>query len=180
MSAVVLWFTGLSGSGKTTIAEKVFSVLQENGKRILLLDGDVIRNTIHNNLTFTPADIKENNRRIVDLCLANMECYDYILVPVISPFRESRYYAKQALRPYFLEIYIKADIKECISRDVKGLYQKAIQGQIKNFIGISPNTPYEPPLSADLTIYTQNMSVEESSFMLLQFIKNRREVNEQR
>ncbi|TRZ53308.1 adenylyl-sulfate kinase [bacterium] len=167
MDTWVLWFTGLSGSGKSTIADKVSIILSQSRKKVAIFDGDVIRNTIHKGLRFTPEDIKENNRKVALLCLENKGLYDFILVPVISPFHESRAYARNVLSPCFIEIYVKADLSECIKRDVKGLYKDALSGLIDNFIGISPSTPYEEPLDPDICLDTIRQDVDESVSQLL-------------
>ncbi len=151
----ILWFTGLSGSGKTTIANELKVKLEQAGKTVMLIDGDTIRDTIHKHLKFTPEDIKENNRLIVSLCKDSVGNYDFIIVSVISPFKKSREFARETLFGHFLEIYIKADLGECIKRDKKGLYKKALDGKIDNFIGISENVPYEEPLKPDILIDTQ-------------------------
>jgi adenylyl-sulfate kinase len=156
--AIVLWFTGLSGSGKSTIADKLKKRLEKKGKKVLIIDGDMIRNTLHKHLKFTPSDIKKNNRLTVKLCASQRPAYDYIIVSLISPFRESRKQARKKLSPDFLEIYIKAGLRECIRRDVKGLYRQALAGNIKNFIGVSKNTPYEPPEKPELVVDTKRYS----------------------
>jgi adenylylsulfate kinase len=169
MKALVLWFTGRSGSGKTTIADIVCHRLKGKGKKVEVLDGDVVRSTIHRSLKFTPEDIKENNKQIARLCEQNLELYDYILVPVISPFRESRHFARKLLSPRFVEVYIKASLSECIKRDVKGLYGKALAGLIENFIGVSPQTPYEEPEHPELTIDTEKEDIPSSVNKILQY-----------
>jgi adenylyl-sulfate kinase len=168
----VLWFTGLSGSGKTTIANKVSEELRRSGKSVVIYDGDVIRNTIHKDLKFTPEDIKENNRKIALLCRENTGLYDFILVPIISPFCESRAYARRLLSPFFIEIYLKTDLSECIKRDIKGLYKKALSGLIDNFIGVSPETPYEEPGNPEICLDTVKENVDESVSRLLAYLVN--------
>ncbi len=170
-NASILWFTGLSGSGKSTIAGGLVKVLETRKYSSLVLDGDQIRNTLHSNLKFTPDDIKENNRAIVSICEASRAEYDFILVSVISPFRESREYARTQLGPGFSEIYVKADLQECIRRDVKGLYKKALEGMIENFIGISPNTPYEEPLCPDIILDTQKKGISTCIDIILNHIE---------
>lgn len=157
--ATVLWFTGLSGSGKSTIADKLKKKLEVKGKKVLIIDGDMIRNTLHKHLKFTPADIRKNNRLTVKICAGQRSKYDYIIVSLISPFRESRKQARKKLSPGFLEVYIKAGLRECIRRDVKGLYRQALAGKINNFIGVSPNTPYEPPENPELAVDTKRLTL---------------------
>ncbi len=158
----VLWMTGLSGSGKTTISSVLREKLEKLGKKVKILDGDDVRNTLHKHLGFTPQDIKQNNRLIVDLCKRHSKEFDFILVPIISPFRESREYARKELGLDFIEVFIKCSLKECIRRDVKGHYKKALSGEMENFIGISDNVPYEEPKSPEIIANTEKESVEES------------------
>jgi len=165
-----LWFTGLSGSGKTTIADKASEELIKAGKKVVIFDGDVVRNSIHKDLRFTPDDIRENNRKIALLCRSKTGLYDFILVPIISPFRESRDYARNLLAPFFIEVYVKADLSECIKRDVKGLYKEALSGLIENFIGVSPETPYEEPNNYEICLDTVNENVDESVSKLLDYL----------
>jgi adenylylsulfate kinase len=154
MRATVVWFTGLSGSGKTTIASAIEKKLSKAHKKVLVLDGDMIRSTFHKNLTFSPGDIKINNRRVAAFCKKHAGTCDYILVTLISPFRECRAYARKIFEPRFIEVFIKASMPECQKRDVKGLYKKALAGKIDNFIGLSPATPYEKPLRPEIVIDT--------------------------
>lgn len=170
MKTLVLWFTGLSGSGKTTIADLVCQKLAKKDKKVKLLDGDVIRDTIHKDLKFTPEDIKENNRLIALICKENIGLYDYILVPIISPFRENRNFAREQLSPQFAEIYVKASLNTCMKRDVKGLYKKVKEGLIDNFIGISSSVPYEAPDKPDIIIDTENEDVLASVEKVFEYI----------
>jgi len=150
MKAKVLWFTGLSGSGKSTIASGVSEKIRENNYSVKILDGDVIRNSVHTHLGFSPNDIKENNIKIAKICKKLLQSYDFILVPIISPFKNSRQNAKRIVGKSFVEVYIQSDLKIVIKRDVKGLYKKALKGEIVNFIGIDPSVPYEPPENPDI------------------------------
>ncbi|HTZ42131.1 MAG TPA: adenylyl-sulfate kinase [Candidatus Omnitrophota bacterium] len=168
--AKVLWFTGLSGSGKTSIAKKVEEYLLLHDKRVLILDGDAVREKLHKHLGFTPEDIKENNRLISEICAKEKENYDFILVPVISPFRESRKKAKHLLGQDFIEIYINCPLDACIKRDVKGLYKRALAGEVQNFIGISKNVPYEPPENPDIEIETDKEGIEAAVNKIISFI----------
>src|SRR3989338_2805235 len=124
MNAKVLWFTGLSGSGKTTIALALQKELEKRNKKFKVFDGDVVRQKLHKHLGFTPEDIKENNRLIAELCLKQINKYDFILVPIISPFRESRENARKILGNSFIEVYVKALLETVIERDVKVYYKK--------------------------------------------------------
>lgn len=171
MKAKVLWFTGLSGSGKTTIALLLKEKLEKLNKKVKILDGDDVRKTLHKHLGFTPEDIKENNRLILELCLDSLNDFDYILVPIISPFRESRQNARNVLNELFIEVYIKCSLEECIKRDCKGHYKKALAGEIKNFIGIAKENPYEHPHNPEITIDTEKESIEESVAKILAYLK---------
>ncbi|MDD4601881.1 MAG: adenylyl-sulfate kinase [Negativicutes bacterium] len=170
MNTKIVWFTGLSGSGKTTIADKLCEELTALGKQIMVIDGDVIRMTKHTELSFSPEDIKENNRLIALMCQENMGKYDYILVPIISPFRESRKSARELLQSGFIEVFINTSLEECVLRDVKGLYRKALAGEIENFIGVSENTPYEKPYKPDISIDTISCDVAGSVKKLLEYL----------
>lgn len=158
----VIWFTGLSGSGKTTIAIKVKEKLELMGKNVKIIDGDAIRNTRHEHLGFTRNDIKENNRLIAELAKNNRKDFDFILVPIISPYREDRKMARLIIGQNFIELFTNSSLKKCIARDVKGLYKKAMSGEINNFIGVSELNPYEAPNSHDIEINTEKLGVEES------------------
>jgi adenylyl-sulfate kinase len=161
----ILWFTGLSGSGKTTIANIVKEKLETKNKIVKILDGDVVRDQINKHLGFTKEDILENNRIIMNLCHEAIDKVDFILVPIISPFRQSRNEAKERFKEKISEVFIGTSLKECISRDVKGLYKKALNGEIENFIGIS--SPYEEPLSPDIFVDTEKNTPEESADVIL-------------
>jgi adenylylsulfate kinase len=164
---MVLWFCGLSGSGKTTIANALKEELLKRGKKVSILDGDAIRDSLHRHLGFTPDDIRLNNRLISELCEKHVEDHDFVLVPIISPFRSSRAEAKAKLKDRFLEVYINSSLSTCITRDVKGLYKKALNGEIPNFIGLSKEVPFEPPLFPDVEIKTEGAEIKESVDILI-------------
>tara|TARA_B100000686_G_C16780368_1_gene971396 strand:- start:993 stop:1523 length:531 start_codon:yes stop_codon:yes gene_type:complete len=168
--AFVLWFTGLSGSGKTSIAKSIKLIVEDQGKKVLILDGDKIRDKKHKDLGFSPRDIKLNNSLIAELCLKNIYKYDLILVPIISPFRDSRFHAKELLGNRFKEVYIQASIETLEKRDTKGLYRQQKNGLIDNLIGVSNKNPYELPKNPDLIINTDKLSLKESSERLKKFI----------
>lgn len=171
--AKVLWFTGLSGSGKSTLADKLVSYLKNKGQKASIFDGDTIREELHKTLDFSPEGIKENNRLIVKLCKKHQAEYDYILVSVIAPFTESRKNARKILGDDYVEIYVKASLDSVIKRDVKGLYKKALVGQIDNFIGVSINVSYQEPENPDILVDTDVESEEESfEIILKQLFKN--------
>ena len=171
VKANVLWFTGLSGSGKTTIAESLRDKLIADDKKVLILDGDSIRSTISRKLSFSEKDIKTNNLTVADLVIQNQNDFDIIIVPIISPFRFHRGLVRGIIKDNFSEIYIKCSIDECIKRDTKGLYEKSLNGEINNMIGIAKSNPYEPPLNAELVINTINLTLEQSVDLVLKFLK---------
>ena len=167
---LVFWFTGLSGSGKTTVANAVKSLLESSGEMVLVLDGDDVRNRLHVQLGFTEVDIKKNNELIADLCLKSRIHYDIILVPIISPYRISRKEARLLLGVNFSEIFFSANLEAVMQRDVKGLYEMARQNKINNLIGFSRSNIYEPPESPDLAIDSSIESVECSVNSLYNYI----------
>lgn len=169
----VIWFTGLSGSGKTTLAVRLKKELESIGKTVEILDGDSIRNTLNKHLRFSRDDIKENNRVIAELAKKKISDVEFVLVPIISPYREDRAMARSMIGKNFVELFINASLNTCIKRDVKGLYKKALSGEIKNFIGVSESNPYEAPLKPDLEVKTDSLSIEKSIEMAIKFFKNK-------
>lgn len=171
--AKVIWFTGLSGSGKTTIAIELQRMLEMNNKKVVIIDGDVIRNTLHTHLGFSREDIKTNNILIAELAVEKMKGYDFVLIPIISPYKEDREAAKKIItKKNFIELYINTPLDVCIKRDVKGLYRKAIDGEIENFIGISEANPYQPPENPDIEVNGGNASIEENATAIFNLIMN--------
>jgi len=166
----ICWFTGLSGAGKTTIATKVKEILEGEGKRILLIDGDEIRAKYLKALGFSRDDIVTNNRFIAGICKERMKEFDYIFVSVITPFNEIRQELRNHFPKEYLEIYVKATLEQVVKRDVKGLYKKALEGKISNFIGVDPAVPYETPDKPDFVIETGGETVEESCVRFMSFL----------
>ena len=165
----VIWMTGLSGSGKTTIAKGVERHLHSQGILNQLLDGDNIRVGISNNLTFSSEDRGENIRRISEVSKLFINCGVVTLNCFVSPTIEIRNIAKEIIgRENFIEVYINASVKTCESRDVKGLYKKARRGKIKDFTGIS--APFEAPENPEIEINTSKLSIEESVKKVLDYI----------
>jgi len=157
----LLWFTGLSGSGKSTLANEVEKQLFAQGMQTYVLDGDNIRRGINTDLSFTPEDRKENLRRIAEVAKLFVDAGVVTLAAFISPLREDREMIKQIVgAESFIEIYVNADIKDCEQRDVKGLYKKAREGEIKNFTGIS--APYEAPIHPEIEVNTSQQEIKES------------------
>lgn len=168
-NAKVIWLTGLSGSGKSTIAEHIESLLHSEGFLTKLLDGDNIRSGINNNLTFSDADRIENIRRIAEVSKLFLNCGIITLNSFVSPTNKIRTLAKRIIGAEdFFEIYINAPLEVCEARDVKGLYKKARAGLIPDFTGIS--SPFEAPENPALEIQTDKMEINESVKMLWDFI----------
>ena len=166
---MVFWVTGLSGSGKSTVAEHAEAKLFKNGIVTQILDGDNIRSGLNKNLSFSAEDRIENIRRIAEVAKLFANCGIVTIASFISPTIEIRQMAKDIIgEELFCEVYINTPLEECESRDVKGLYKKARAGVIKNFTGI--DAPYEAPISPDLEIKTKENNIETSSEQLFYFI----------
>ena len=155
--AQVLWFSGLSGSGKTTLVQALEKELVQKGFQVKILDGDDIRKIYHQRLGFSREDIKKNNHFAVELCLREQSDFDFVLVSMISPFEDLREYARVKIGLKCNQIYIKTSLEACMKRDVKGLYKKALRGEIENFIGLDPKAPYEIPKKPDLILETESL-----------------------
>lgn len=167
--SVMIWFTGLSGSGKSTIAIALERELQKRGLLCRILDGDNIRSGINNNLGFSEEDRVENIRRIAEIGKLFVDTGIITIAAFISPNNDLREMAANIIgKENFLEIFVSTPIEECERRDVKGLYAKARRGEIKNFTGIS--APFEAPENPALSIDTSKLSVEESVNKLLELI----------
>ena len=163
-----LWFTGLSGSGKSTLANEVEKRLLAMGKHTMLLDGDNIRHGLNKNLGFKEVDRVENIRRIAEVAKLMNEAGLIAIASFISPYEIDRENAKNVIGKDFVQIYVSTPLEECEKRDVKGLYKKARNGEIPNFTGIS--SPYEPPISPDISIDTSRCSVEDATDMIIKKI----------
>ena len=165
----IIWLTGLSGSGKSTIAKNVEKKLFKKNYNIFSLDGDNLRIGLNKNLAFSPEDRTENIRRTAEVAKLFTQAGFIVLVSLISPYRSERKRARDIRPELFREIYIKASVEVCLKRDVKGLYAKALKGEIKDFTGIS--SPYEEPEKPSLIINTSKEEVEESVRKLENFIE---------
>ena len=166
---IMLWFTGISGSGKSTLAIALERELYNSGILCRILDGDNIRTGINNNLGFTEADRVENIRRIAEVAKLFVDCGVVTIAAFISPTEQIRQMAADIIgKDDFFEIYVHTPLEVCEERDVKGLYKKARQGEIKNFTGIS--APFEAPLNPAITIDTSACSLEESVNLLKKII----------
>lgn len=168
--SLLLWFTGLSGSGKSTIANKVELALFEKGIKTFTLDGDNIRKGLNSDLTFAPEDRTENIRRIAETANLMIDAGLVVLAAFVSPYKKDRENIKTIVKEdNFVEIYVNTSIEECERRDVKGLYKKARTGEIKNMTGIS--SPYEAPTHPDVEIQTEKETVEQAVEKILKHIE---------
>ena len=157
----LIWFTGLSGSGKSTIANVVEQELYKQGVKTYTLDGDNIRKGINNDLTFAPEDRTENIRRIAEIANLMVDGGLVVLAAFVSPYKKDRENIKNIVKEdNFIEVYVNTSVEECERRDTKGLYKKARAGEIKNMTGIS--APYEAPEKPDIEIKTEEKTVEEA------------------
>lgn len=159
---VVLWFTGLSGSGKSSVAGLLAERLTAAGKKVALIDGDAVRRTLHRHLGFTREDIRENNRLVAELAKKEASRADVVLVPIISPFREDRAMARRIVGDGFFELYLNCPLEYCIARDAKGLYREALAGRRAPLIGMEGGIPYEPPENPDIEVRTHEQTSEEA------------------
>lgn len=167
-----IWFTGLSGSGKSTVANQLEKRLHAEGKHTYMLDGDNVRHGLNRDLGFTDADRVENLRRVAEVAKLMVEAGLIVIVSFISPFRAERRAARDLFAPdEFVEIYVSTPIAECEKRDVKGLYAKARKGELKNFTGI--DSPYEAPENAEMVIDTSTKSPEECALEVWRLIEGK-------
>ena len=170
--SIILWFTGLSGSGKSTIAHAVEEQLFKQGFRTFVLDGDNVRHGLSSNLGFSVEDRKENIRRVGETAKLMLEAGIITLTAFISPYQQDRDRVKIMMPPGdFIEIYCEATLETCERRDVKGYYKKARAGIIKNYTGI--DSPYEIPDNPELTLNTDNQTLEESVQAVLALLKQK-------
>ncbi len=165
-----LWFTGLSGSGKSTVAQYLEAMLVSEGVLAFCLDGDNVRHGLNKNLGFSPSDREENIRRIGEVSWLFTQAGVLTLVSFISPYIKDRQAARELMgKKDFIEIYVKCGLETCENRDPKGLYKKARAGEIPEFTGIS--APYEAPENPEITIETDKLSVEECGTQIFSYLK---------
>jgi adenylylsulfate kinase len=168
--SVIIWFTGLSGSGKSTLAHSIEEELHKLGCATFVLDGDNVRHGLSANLTFSDNDRKENIRRIGEVAKLMIEAGVIAMTAFISPFKKDRNLVRQLLpQGDFIEIYCKASLEICESRDVKGLYKRARAGEIKNYTGI--DSSYEVPDNPELIIDTDSELLQDSVAKVIDFLK---------
>ncbi len=171
-NSFLIWFTGLSGSGKSTIANVVEQALHKKGVKTYTLDGDNIRKGINQDLTFTPEDRTENIRRIAETANLMVDAGLVVLAAFVSPYKKDRENIRNIVKDVnFVEIYINTSLEECERRDVKGLYKKARAGEIKNMTGIS--APYEAPENPEIEIRTEEQTVEDAVQFIMNHIKSK-------
>lgn len=169
LKPAVLWFTGLSGSGKSTISEKVYPILKERGYRVEHLDGDAIRD-IFPKTGFSKEDRNAHIKRVGYLASRLQAHGVFVIGSFISPYQESRDFVRNLCED-FVEIYISTPLEECERRDVKGLYEKARSGEISQFTGI--DDPYEAPKNPELEIDTTDISVDDAVEMVIKYLEER-------
>jgi adenylylsulfate kinase len=166
-----LWFTGLSGAGKTTISKLVETELHDRRNRLEILDGDVVRENLSKGLGFSKEDRDTNIRRIAFVADLLSRNGVPVITAAISPYREIRDEARELMGDRFIEVFVKASVEVCAERDVKGLYAKAFAGEIKEFTGVSD--PYEEPLTPEIVLDTENESPDESAAKLIALLEER-------
>ncbi|MEB8430930.1 adenylyl-sulfate kinase [Cocleimonas sp. KMM 6892] len=174
----VLWFTGLSGSGKSSLANAVEKHLFESGHNVIVLDGDNVRHGLCSDLHFSAEDRHENMRRVGEVSKLFVEAGTIVLAAFVSPYREDRERVRSRL-PHgdFHEVYCKCDLEVCEERDPKGLYARARKGEIENFTGIS--APYEEPIKPDIVINTSTLTIEAEVNVIIERLKAKRLISNQ-
>ena len=167
----VLWFTGLSGSGKSTVASAVERELHQQGIKTFILDGDNVRAGLNSDLDFSAASREENIRRIAHVSALMKDAGLVVLSAFVSPYQKDRDFVRECANNDFSEIFISTPLEVCEQRDVKGLYAKARAGEISNFTGIS--APFEEPTNPELDVPTHEMSIEEATAMVVDYINTK-------
>jgi bifunctional enzyme CysN/CysC len=168
----ILWFTGLSGSGKSTIANAVEIEFLKSRKHTYILDGDNVRQGLNRDLGFSDSDRIENLRRVAEVAKLMSDAGLIVIVSFISPFLADRKLARELMEPgEFFEIYVDTPFTECVRRDPKGLYKRALAGKLENFTGVS--SVYEPPLTPDIRLDTLQFSAVELAQQVVKFVLNK-------
>lgn len=171
-NSFLIWFTGLSGSGKSTIANALEYKLHQEGIKTYALDGDNVRKGINSDLNFSPEDRTENIRRIAEIANLFVDSGTVVLGAFVSPYKKDRENIANIVGiPNFVEVFVNTSIEECEKRDVKGLYKKARKGEIKDFTGI--NAPYEAPENPAIEVITEALTIEESVEKIYKHIKQK-------
>jgi adenylylsulfate kinase len=167
---VTVWFTGLPCSGKTTIADKVATILKEKGRKVERLDGDIVRKGLTRDLGFSKEDRDKNIERVTFVAKLLTRNDVIVLATFVSPYIARRQLSREEIGEY-IEVYVKASVEECIKRDVKGMYKKALAGEIKDFTGV--DDPYEEPVNPEILVDTEVESVDESVEKVLKYIEKK-------
>ena len=165
---VTVWFTGLPCSGKTTIADKIAKILKEKGRKVERLDGDIVRKGLTRDLGFSKEDRDMNIERVTFVAKLLTRNDVIVLATFVSPYIERRQQTREEIGSY-VEVYVDTSVEECIKRDVKGMYKKALAGEIKNFTGV--DDPYEAPPNSEITVHTEKESVDESVQKVLKYLE---------
>ncbi|MCR8658700.1 adenylyl-sulfate kinase [Paenibacillus endoradicis] len=172
----VIWFTGLPGSGKTTLAINVQYELLQSNIRCAIIDGDVIRHKLNCDLGFSEEDRMENLRRAAEVTRMFIEAGIFVLAPFITPSDTCRAMIRQHFQPEdYTELYVECSLAACIERDPKGMYALALADKLPNFTGIS--APYDPPIAPDLTLDTQQLALQQCVDKLIEYIQNKVKIN---
>lgn len=166
---VTIWFTGLPCSGKTTVADRVAKILRERGEKVERLDGDIVRKSLSEDLGFTREDRDENIKRVTFVAKLLTRNGVIVLATFVSPYRERRRKAREEIGD-FIEVYVRCPLETCIERDVKGMYKKALSGEIQNFTGV--DDPYEEPVEPELVLNTNLENVDESVNKVISKLKD--------
>lgn len=168
--AHTLWFTGLSGSGKSALSLRIAEELRKRGQKVEILDGDEVRTNLSKGLGFSKEDRDINIKRIGYVCKLLTRNGVWAISAAISPYKEIRNFNRHQIKD-FIEIYVECSIEELTKRDVKGLYKKALAGEIKNFTGVSD--PYEPPDQPEIAVNSEKESIEESFEKIVRYLENK-------
>lgn len=175
-NSLLIWFTGLSGSGKSTIADALEQKLHNNGIRTMVLDGDNVRGSLCKGLSFSPEDRSENIKRVAEMSRILLDSGIVVLATFISPYKKDREYVDITIKPNtFVEVFVNVSVEICAARDQKGLYEKAKKGELKNMTGVS--APYEKPEDPDVEI-TEQDSVEIAVEKIYTRIKDKLELKD--
>ena len=166
-----IWFTGLSGSGKSTTAEALVPLLQARGRSVTVLDGDVVRRHLTSELGFSRQDRDINVRRVGYVAAEIVRHGGLVVAALVSPYRETRAEVRQMVGEGYIEVYVDTPLEVVEQRDVKGWYAKARAGEVKEFTGVSD--PYEPPLDPELTLHTTDITPEANAERVLQYLAGR-------